>query len=108
MTSAAIHLVHRNPTGKRRHRLPEARRTAPRHPVRPDRPADSERAGLPVSTAPLWDRVEILRRMPSQAITPVLLELLDRMSGPILLTENSPAGELREMPAARRMPARAA
>jgi hypothetical protein len=38
--------------------------------------------------------------MPTQAITPALLDLLDIMSGPILLIEDSPAGEIREMPPA--------
>jgi hypothetical protein len=41
--------------------------------------------------------------MPAQAISPALLELLDVLSSPILLTTHSPAGELRE-----RTPARAA
>ncbi len=34
--------------------------------------------------------------MPAQAITPALLELLDVMSSPILLIENSPTGEWQE------------
>ena len=60
-----------------------------------------EAATLRLSTAPLSDPAPILRRMPAQAITPALLELLDIMSGPILLIEDSPAGELREMPPTR-------
>jgi hypothetical protein len=52
---------------------------------------------------PLSDPAEILLRMPAQAISPALLELLDVLSSPILLTTHSPAGELRE-----RTPARAA
>jgi len=44
--------------------------------------------------------------MPAQAISPALLGLLDVMSSPILLIENSPAGELREV--APVMPALAA
>jgi hypothetical protein len=39
--------------------------------------------------------------MPAQALSPALLELLDRMSSSILLTEYSPAEELRESPTAR-------
>jgi hypothetical protein len=39
--------------------------------------------------------------MPAQALSPALLELLDRMSSSILLTEYSPAEELREIPTAR-------
>jgi hypothetical protein len=35
--------------------------------------------------------------MPAQALTPALLGLLDLMSSPILLFENSPAGELRDI-----------
>jgi len=36
--------------------------------------------------------------MPAQAITPALLELLDLLSSPVLLIDDSPAGELeREM-----------
>ena len=101
MSSAAIHIVHRNPTAKRRQRLPETRQAAPCNLVQPDRPADSGKAEPQLSTTPLSDPVEILRGMPAQAITPALLELLDLLSSPILLIENSPAGELREMEAAR-------
>jgi hypothetical protein len=49
-----------------------------------------------LSTTPLSDPAQILRRIPAQAISPELLDLLDVMSGPILLFENSPAGECRE------------
>jgi hypothetical protein len=100
MSSAAIHLVHRNPTAKRQQRLPEARRTAPCNLVRPDRQPASERAELRLSSTPLSDPVEIFRRIPAQAMRPALLELLDLMSSPILLIENCPAGEFREMEAA--------
>ena len=86
---------------KRRQSLPEARRNAPSSLVRPDRRSDSEDAGLRLSTTPLSDPVEILRQMPTQAITPALLELLDLMSSPILLIENGPTGEWRETAAAR-------
>ena len=57
----------------------------------------SEETVSRLSTTPLSDPAQILRRMPTQAITPALLELLDLMASPILLIENSPAGELREM-----------
>jgi len=50
---------------------------------------------------PLSDPTDILRRMPTQAISPVLLELLDLMSGPVFLFQQSPTGELREMPHSR-------
>jgi len=36
--------------------------------------------------------------MPTQAISPALLELLDLLSSPICLIETHPAGELIEMP----------
>jgi len=49
--------------------------------------------------SPLSDPAEILRRMPAQAISPALLELLDLLSSPIFLIEKHPAGELIEMPA---------
>ncbi len=101
MSAAAIHLAYRNPTAKRRQRLPEASRNAPCNPVRPDRRADCEDAGLRLSTTPLSDPVEILRQVPAQAIMPALLEILDLMSSPILLIENSPTGEWREAAAAR-------
>jgi len=39
--------------------------------------------------------------MPTQAISPALIELLDMLSSPILLIECSPAGELIEMPPRR-------
>jgi hypothetical protein len=42
--------------------------------------------------------------MPAQALSPALFELLDLLSGPVLLIHDSPAGEAREiapaMPAA--------
>jgi hypothetical protein len=48
-------------------------------------------------TTPLSDPAKIFRRMPTQAISPALLGLLDVMSSPILLIKNSPAGESREI-----------
>ena len=54
-----------------------------------------------LSTTPLSDPAEVLRRMPAQAISPALLELLDLMSSPIILITQSPAGELREMAPAK-------
>ena len=63
--------------------------------------AQPEDAVLRLSTTPLSDPAEILRRMPAQALSPALLELLDRMSSSILLTEYSPAEELREIATAR-------
>jgi len=54
-------------------------------------------SALRLSTTPLSDPAGILRRMPTQAISPAPLALLDIMSGPILLIEDSPAGELREI-----------
>lgn len=101
MSTAAIHLVHRNPTAKRRQKSPEAQPSAPRNLTRKDRRDDPEDAGLRLSTTPLSDPVEIFRKLPAQAMTPVLLELLDLLSSPILLIENSPAEELREAAAAR-------
>ena len=55
-------------------------------------------AELRLSTIPLSDPAKILRRMPTQAISPALLKLLDLMSGPIRLVEYRPAGELITMP----------
>jgi len=46
--------------------------------------------------------------MPAQAVTPALLEMLDLLSSPFLLIENSPTGELREAAAAGLMLAMAA
>ena len=54
-----------------------------------------------LSTAPLSEPADILRRMPTQAISPALCELLEIMSSPMLLIANSPAGELIEMLPAR-------
>ncbi len=107
MSAAAIHLVHRNPA-KRRLRLPEARRSAPCNLVRRVRRSDSQDAGLRLSTTPLSDPLKILRQMPAQAITPALLELLDLLSSPILLIENSPTGEWGEAAALRPVLAMAA
>jgi hypothetical protein len=58
-----------------------------------------------LSVTPLSAPADILRQMPSQALSPALLQLLDLMSGPILLIHDSPAGEAREMAPA--MPAAA-
>lgn len=77
-------------------------RTAIIHLVRTGRNANarlqtkSEYVEPRLSTTFLSDPAEILRRMPTQAITPALLELLDLMASPIYLIENSPVGELRE------------
>jgi hypothetical protein len=49
-----------------------------------------------LSTTPLSDPADILPQMPAQALSPALLELLDLLSGPVLLFRDSPAGELRE------------
>jgi len=63
-----------------------------------DHPVESEAASPRLSSTPLPDPARILLRMPTQAISPALLELLDMLSGPILLIDDSPAGELeREM-----------
>src|SRR4051812_26894576 len=96
MTTTAIHLVHPNPMAKRRQKLHVAGRTAPGGLVRQDRRNDSEDARPRLSTTPLSDPVEIFRKLPAQAMTPVLLEFLELLSSPILLVENSPAGELSE------------
>ena len=63
--------------------------------------AQSEATALRLSTAPLSDPAVILRRIPTQVMSPALLGLLEIMSSPILLIECSPAGELREMSPAR-------
>ena len=100
MSQAAIHLAHRNRRTKRQ-RLSEARPSAIRNPVRPDHSGDSEDDGLRLSPTPLSDPVEILQHLPARAIMPALLEMLDLMSGPIMLVENSPMGECREAAANR-------
>jgi hypothetical protein len=71
--------------------------------------AESGRMGRARSTprlsgTPLSDPADILPQMPAQALSPALFELLDMLSGPVLLIHDSPAGEAREtapaMPAA--------
>ncbi|PWU10520.1 MAG: hypothetical protein C5B51_04130 [Terriglobia bacterium] len=59
--------------------------------------ANSDSAEPQLSTTPLSDPVEILRRMPAQAISPALLEMLDLMASPVLLITHSPARESREL-----------
>jgi hypothetical protein len=49
--------------------------------------------------APLTDPTAILQKMPTQAISPALLELLELLSSPIFLTETSPSGEPIPFPA---------
>src|SRR5690348_12811541 len=59
------------------------------------------RVGAPrLSNAPLSDPALILQRMPTQAISPALLELLDVMSSPIMMISAIPAGDPIEMPLA--------
>ena len=43
----------------------------------------------------LSDPADILPKMPAQALSPALFELLNLMSGPVLLIEDSTAGEPR-------------
>jgi hypothetical protein len=49
-----------------------------------------------LSNTPLSDPADILPRLPAQALSPALLELLDLISGPILLIQDDPAGEVGE------------
>ena len=49
--------------------------------------------------SPLSDPTEILTKMPTQAVSPALLDLLELLSSSLFLTQTSPAGELIEMPA---------
>ena len=80
MSSTRIHLVHRGGANGR------SENTEPR-----------------LSTTPLSDPAQILRQMPAQAISPALLGMLDLMSSPVLLIENSPMGELRETAPAKQV-----
>ena len=66
-------------------------------PLQARRRVKSEDTELLFSTTPLSEPADILRRMPTQAISPALFELLEIMSSPMLLIANSPAGELIEM-----------
>ena len=61
------------------------------------RRANSEGDAPRLSTAPLSEPADILRRMPTEAISTSLFELLEIISSPMLLIANSPAGELIEM-----------
>jgi len=97
MKPARIHLVHSNPTKKQPVTAGEVRRKTPCRLAEAHRPADTEGSDIKFSDTPLSDPAEILRRMPAQAIGPALLQLLDLMSSPILLIENSPTEELREI-----------
>ena len=63
-----------------------------------DYPVAPEAAPPRRAPPPRPDPAAVLRRMPTQAISPALLELLDILSSPVLLIDDSPAGELeREM-----------
>ena len=66
-------------------------------PVLKPRRANSEGAAPQLSTTPPSEPADILRRMPTQALSPALFEVVEIMSSPMLLTANSPAGELIEM-----------
>jgi len=68
----------------------------------------SKQNGLRHSGRPLTDTAEILRRMPTQAITPALVELIDLLSVPILLIEETPRAEVIKMPPAKQGLAEAA
>src|SRR5437868_4488187 len=99
MNSVILHSAHREVAKPASVVIPfrTASKAVPRGPVPAGHRAKSADAALRLSTTPLSDPAEILRRMPAQAISPALLELLDVMSSPVLLIECSPAGELREM-----------
>jgi len=97
MRSTKIHLAHRNPAPKRRESFGEAARVAPCPLVPAGRQANSDDAEPRFSATPLSDPGKILQRMPAQAVSPVLLELLDLITSPIILCQHSPTGELREM-----------
>jgi hypothetical protein len=62
--------------------------------------ADPDPTFPQLSIAPLTHPTEILRRMPTQAISPALLALLDIMSTPILLIEDNPMMDLSDTPGA--------
>ena len=66
-------------------------------PVLKPRRAKPEGDAPRLSTTPLSEPADILRRMPTQALSPALCELLEIMSSPMLLIANSPAGNLIEM-----------
>ena len=68
----------------------------------------SKQNGLRHSGRPLTDTAEILRRMPTEAITPALVELIDLLSVPILLIEETPRAEVIKMPPAKQGLAEAA
>src|SRR5215472_2722237 len=106
MSSAKLQLAYRgvakpesrvNFTAKRSARSGKAGQVVPCRLVRADRQANFEDTEPKLSTTPLSDPFEILRRMPAQALSPALLELLDLLASPILLVTNSPTGELEEM-----------
>jgi hypothetical protein len=67
--------------------------------VRPDGPRSIRATPL----GPLLSTPDILPKMPAEALSPALFELLNLMSGPVLLIEDGTAGEPR-----RRAPARTA
>jgi hypothetical protein len=71
---------------------------APGEPARLDRRADSEDAEPRFASIVLSDTAEILKRMPAQAATPAMVELLEVLSSPILLITDSPKGQFRETP----------
>jgi hypothetical protein len=55
-----------------------------------------------LSVTPLSVPADILLQMPAQAVSPALLQLLDFMSGPILLIQDQPSGEPGEGTAPKR------
>ena len=68
----------------------------------------SKQNGLRLPGTPVTGTTEILRQMPTQAITPALVELIDMLSGPILLMEETPRAEVIKMPPAKQGLAEAA
>ena len=66
-----------------------------------------EATGLRLAATPLSDPAETFRRMPANVASPALFELIELISSPILLVEDGPIGEIREMPAWPAVPAAA-
>ena len=89
----------RNPRAKRANRPDDPPPAAPVGLPR-GRKADVEETDLRLSDRPLSHPLEIVRRMPCQAISPALFGLIELLSSPILLIENGSTQDWQEMAAA--------
>jgi hypothetical protein len=96
MSSGSIHIVYRNPRAKRTNG-PDDPPPAASVRLRRRYKTDVEEMDLRLSGRGMSHPLEIVRQMPSQAISTALFELIELLSSPIPLIENGSARDRQDM-----------